>query len=331
MITSMKQKNLLFISGILLMLGSCIGTDEVEDTISSISIVPPSNVTLVNEGNFAKVLGQEVLLIVEAKSDLGGTFIASPDNLTWSSSDESIATVSNEGMVTAVGVGSATLSVTFISEVSVPVTESIEVSVAANADDVVLIEITTPDNLLVIMPGDELALSGRSLNAAGTEVSGSSLQLEWSSSNNDVATVTQEGSVTAVADGEVRIIASSDDATGFIDLTVADVSSLTRTAEFRGLSGYDASGDVVLEVGNNGKITLKMSSNFMAQNGPGLYVYLSNDGGNISGGVELDKLKSTSGSQEYDVPINVTLKQYDHIVLYCKPFGVGFGTAKLSN
>ncbi len=327
----MKQNNLLLQVWITLVLAGCVGADEVQDTISSINILPPENVTLVNDGNFAKVLGQEALLLVEAKSDLGGSFIATPENLTWASSDEAVATISEEGMVSAVGVGNATISVIFMSDFSAAVTDAIEVSVAGDPNDVVLVEITTPDNLLVITPGDELELTGRLLNAEGAEVSVDVINLIWSSSNSEVATITQKGVVTAIADGEVRITVISGNASGFIDLMVASATSLIRTAEFKGLSGYEVSGDAVLEVGSNGKITLKISSNFMSQNGPGLYVYLSDNGGSITGGVELGKLKSIAGSQEYDVPFNVTLNRYDHIVLYCKPFGVGFGTAKLSD
>ncbi len=326
----MKQKSSLLIGAIVFLLGSCIETDEVEDTISSISIVPPENVTIVNEGNFAKVLGQEALLQVEAKSDLGGTFIAAAQNLTWSSSDPSIVSVSAEGMVIAVGIGTATISVTFSAENTTPISDDVEISVAGDEDAIALIEITSPDNLLIISPSDEILLSGRSLTATGVEVS-ISTNLVWSSSDVTVATVTQEGLVTAIADGEVRITAVMDEVSGFIDLIVGTATALTRTANFEGLSGYSASGDAVLEMDSIGSITLRFANNFMVQNGPGLFVYLSNSSNQITGAVELGALKEASGAQNYFVPGEVGLNDFDHIVIYCKPFGVGFGTAPLSD
>ena len=96
-------------------------------------------------------------------------------------------------------------------------------------------------------------------------------------------------------------------------------------------TGYEFSGDAVLATNSNGSLTLQLANNFKAENGPGLNVYLSNSSNGITGAVELGELKSIEGSQEYDVPSNVALNSYDHIVIYCKPFGVAFGTAKLSN
>ncbi|MDR0541908.1 MAG: Ig-like domain-containing protein [Dysgonamonadaceae bacterium] len=53
---------------------------------------------------------------------------ATNKNLTWSSSDGNVATVDNEGLITAVGVGSATISVVAASDLSIKATCSVTVS-----------------------------------------------------------------------------------------------------------------------------------------------------------------------------------------------------------
>lgn len=329
------MKDLMLVSAMLLLftLNGCIGTDEVEDTINSITIVPPEDVTIVNDGNFAKLLGDETLLEVRASSDLGGEFIVSSEDIVWSTDNSAVATVDESGMVRAVGLGNTTLLAVFEPANSASVTDQISISVAGDAEAIALLDISSQDNLLVINPEDQLQLNGVPLNAGGVEVP-STETLEWVSSDTAIAIVDQTGLVTARSGGEVRITATLDEISGFIDLIVdsgeGENSTLSRTAEFMGLAGYRTSGDAVLLTNDDGSLTLRLEENFSAQNGPGLYMYLSNAASSITGGVELGELQSTSGEQEYEVPGNVTLDQFNHIVLYCKPFGVGFGTAPLS-
>ena len=327
----MKYKPLYLFLAIALSMAGCIGTDEVQDTISSIDILPPENATVVNDGNFAKVVGQEASLQVEAKSDLGGTFIAEPSNITWNSDNPAVASVSEEGVVSAIGVGTANITATFTSDDGIVLSDEISVSVAGNENAIVLIEVSSDNGLTVIAPGEELQLNGVALNASGIQVPSGSELLEWTSSDENVATVDQEGLVTGVSNGEVTITVSGSEANGSIDLVVGESSTLTRTASFQGLSGYSTSGDATLETNSDGALTLRFAENFKAQNGPGLYVYLSNSPSQITGAIELDKLARTEGAQTYIVPANVGLTDFNHIVLYCKPFGVGFGTAPLSD
>lgn len=78
------------------------------------------------------------------------------------------------------------------------------------------IELTADNDRLE--PGDTLAI-----NVRLTPVDAYESELEWKSSNNDIATVTNDGTVTGVAPGKVTITARATDgseATASIDLTV---------------------------------------------------------------------------------------------------------------
>ena len=92
---------------------------------------------------------------------------------------------------------------------------------------------------------------------------------------------------------------------------------------------HDAQGEtftIPLENGNN---VLRLE-NFKSTNGPDLYVYLSTDKG-ASEYVDLGKLKGSSGNQNYDIPGDVDLDKYNNVLIWCKAFGVLFGSAELSS
>ena len=70
--------------------------------------------------------------------------------------------------------------------------------------------------------------------------------------------------------------------------------------------------------------------NFKSTNGPDLYVYLSTDE-NASDFVNLGTLKASSGNQNYEIPYDTDLNKYNKVLIWCKAFGVLFGSAELSS
>lgn len=76
---------------------------------------------------------------------------------------------------------------------------------------------------------------------------------------------------------------------------------------------------------------------FKVTNGPDLHVFLSKItptttfGGLGEAMIELGKLKGNVGNQNYDIPANVDLSQYQSVVIYCVPFKVVFSSAALVN
>ena len=92
---------------------------------------------------------------------------------------------------------------------------------------------------------------------------------------------------------------------------------------------HDAQGDTFTIPLENGNEVLRLE-NFKATNGPDLYVYLSTDT-EASDFIDLGRLKANSGNQNYDLPSDADLEKYNKVLIWCKAFGVLFGSAELSS
>ncbi len=74
--------------------------------------------------------------------------------------------------------------------------------------------------------------------------------------------------------------------------------------------------------------------NFSVTNGPDLHVLLStsaNPTDDIGEYIDLGKLKGNIGDQNYTIPADIDLSQYQSLIIYCQPFSVVFSTAALSS
>ena len=76
---------------------------------------------------------------------------------------------------------------------------------------------------------------------------------------------------------------------------------------------------------------------FEVDNGPDLHVYLvpidpvpASAGSEIAGSVDLGKLKGNIGDQNYEIPADLDLSQYQSVVIWCQPFRVPFIAAALA-
>ncbi len=86
----------------------------------------------------------------------------------------------------------------------------------------------------------------------------------------------------------------------------------------------------------DGKRVLRFT-NFETSNGPEVNVYLvaandANDNDTVTkaGFVSLGPIKGNKGDQNYELPENLDLNQYRAVTVWCKRFGVNFGTAPLA-
>lgn len=123
---------------------------------------------------------------------------ASNKTILWYSSDTSVATVNEDGMVVAVGTGSATILAK--SEDS-GATSMCNVTVYQPVTSVVL-----SDETMTVRKGTVFWLNAKALpeNAMNKDIA-------WSSSDEDIATVDQNGKVTTLMPGNCTIIATSMD------------------------------------------------------------------------------------------------------------------------
>ncbi|MDH3610850.1 MAG: DM13 domain-containing protein [Nitrosopumilus sp.] len=114
-----------------------------------------------------------------------------------------------------------------------------------------------------------------------------------------------------------------------MDDAMEDVTPVVYSGNFVGVGDgiHDAQGDAFTVPIEDGSNVLRLE-NFKATNGPDLFVYLSTDK-DASEFVNLGELKASSGNQNYEIPDEVDLTQYNNVLIWCKAFGVLFGSAEL--
>lgn len=100
---------------------------------------------------------------------------------------------------------------------------------------------------------------------------------------------------------------------------------------------HETKGNAVVYQLPDGKQTLRLTD-FQTSNGPDVQVYLvkakdatDNDTVTRAGFIHIGALKGNIGDQNYDLPVGVDLTQYRAVTIWCRRFGVNFGTAALSN
>lgn len=117
---------------------------------------------------------------------------------------------------------------------------------------------------------------------------------------------------------------------------VSDDAVVLARGDFASRSRYDVTGTAVVYELADGSRTLRLED-FESTNGPRLHVYLSaadqaeGDAALAEDYVDLGRLRGNVGNQNYDVGPDVDLATYDTVVIWCKPFSVGFGAADLAS
>lgn len=130
----------------------------------------------------------------------------SPESVevTWATSDAEVATVSESGLVTGVKAGKATISVKVGDETKDSVEITVKpVTVAIDGSETAEIYVTRTVQLTVTKAPADAAIT-------------------WTSSDDEVATVSENGLVTGVKGGEATITATSGNASDSITVTVKD-------------------------------------------------------------------------------------------------------------
>ena len=130
--------------------------------------------------------------------------------VTWASGDEAVATVDASGLVTAVANGAATVTAT-----SGSASGSASVTVAQEAAALTV----TPASVVLSAVGETAQLMAEVTDANEHVIAEPSVT--WTSGDEAVATVDASGLVTAVADGETMVTATSGDASEAATVTVA--------------------------------------------------------------------------------------------------------------
>lgn len=198
------------------------------------------NLISLDASNYVEVSGVTVtpdIATINIPEEIDLDAIFSPENATnqsgiWSSSNESIATVSSAGIVTPLLEGDVTITFTtneggFTSEAIITVT-----NITIQLESVSII----PENVNLEL-GEDLQLTAEFLPLNTTDTSGI-----WSSSDQSIATVDDTGFISSVSEGEAEITFVSNDG------GLSSIALVTVTDEFFGTYFlYNAESDQLIQ------------------------------------------------------------------------------------
>jgi hypothetical protein len=114
----------------------------------------------------------------------------------------------------------------------------------------------------------------------------------------------------------------------------AGAEQILLKGSFHNLAHLSAGEAVVYQLADGSRIL--RFQNFSVDNGPDLYVYLvpidpvpSTTNSEIAGSYSLGRLKGNIGDQNYEIPADLDLSQYNSVVIWCQAFAVPFAAAPL--
>ena len=181
----------------------------------TVSQVPVASVT-VSPADVSLEVGRTVALAVAVRDVNGGVVTDRP--VTWASSNPSVATVTQTGIVTAKAVGSATISATAGGKSG---------SAAVTVTTVPVAAIAVNPTTSTLIRGETVQLAATLKDASGTVLTDRAVT--WTSSDNTIAIVSAAGVVTGVAPGAVTITATSEgkSATAAVTVVSPPIASVT--------------------------------------------------------------------------------------------------------
>jgi uncharacterized protein YjdB len=156
---------------------------------------------IVSRQSTSLVTGQTQQLLATLKDSNGD--VLSGLTITWSSSNPSVATVSDTGLVTGIAPGSATITAKVDGKTG---TALITVS------DAPVASVTVGEGIVVLMVGQTRQLVATLKDANGNTLSGRTVT--WFSSDPSIATVTATGLVAGIKQGSATVTATVEGISG---------------------------------------------------------------------------------------------------------------------
>ena len=184
----------------LLLLAGCTTTNtsssETTSEVPTTSEVKPTSIEITSPSSQTTILVGETLQLNAAVSPSGAS-----QSVTWSSSSDALATVSNNGLVTAVAPGNVIITAKSVIDTNI----SGEYALIVEEAPVVEVPPTsiTVTGETTVKVGETISLSISVLpeNAVDT--------VTWATSNEEIASVSNRGVVKGMAEGSVTITATS--------------------------------------------------------------------------------------------------------------------------
>ena len=205
--------------GRVIITATTVDSKKTAKCVVTVKTAPIINVTSINldEENISMNVGDSDILTATITPDN-----ATNQNVTWSSSDESIVTVNSEGEIEGISSGNTTITATTKDGNK---KATCEITVIAVEDDIpiVNVESVSLDRKIISMKVGENEILTATINPNDA----TNRNLIWNSSNESVLTIDQSGRITAVSSGSSDITVASTDGnkTDICKVTVENVET----------------------------------------------------------------------------------------------------------
>lgn len=238
-----------------------------------------------------------------------------PSTIIWTTADNSIATVNQQGIATGVGPGQTAIKATYNS-----ISATALLTVVTNNTQLASVMIMPADSVELKL-NEMVTLTAIGKNNMGNPISG--LSFSWMSNSTSNVEISMGGVVTAKAYGTSIISATA--------LGIQSAPVMAQVIRKGNFSGSGSTGMAKLKI-ENSLLKLQTSSNFSVMTGPpDLRIYLGNNDNDINGAVEVASLTQRSGAQSWNVALPTTITQYRYVIVWCKQFSGTYGVADLGN
>lgn len=198
------------------LLAGCSGGTSHPNRIASITLSPATA---------SIVKGQTQQFSGTATTNSGQTLTGSSAAANWSSSNPAVATIDQNGLATSVGTGTATITAT-VQTGAGPVTGAATLNVTpppATAPVLTSIAISPSNFSVVVRATAQLTATGTYSDSSTQNLT----SLAWSSANPAIATVDQNGMISAVGVGSTAITAQDGSVSGSTTVTTYSLAGLS--------------------------------------------------------------------------------------------------------
>ncbi|KXX69651.1 Ig-like domain-containing protein [Flammeovirga sp. SJP92] len=210
-------------------------TDKIVFTVNQSTVVlcEVSNLTITDADQTLEI---DATFTVNATVDYTGDCTG---EIIWSSSDESVVRVDNNGLVTAIGAGSAEV---VASSSESELTAKIVITVNAPAPTPCVVT-----NVTITDADQTLDVDGTfTVNATIDYTGDCTGEITWSSSDESVVTVDNNGLVTAIGSGTAEVTASSSEG-DFSDKIVFTVNQLVEEVSVTGVTLPESTVNLIVD------------------------------------------------------------------------------------
>jgi Bacterial Ig-like domain (group 2)/Electron transfer DM13 len=242
-----------------------------------------------------------------------GAAATPPASTVWSSSDNAIATINQQGIATGIAQGQVTIKATYNN-----ISATALLTVVVSNTQLATITIT-PAAIQELKLNETATLTAVGKTSTGVNISG--LVFSWVSDSTNYVDINSTGLVTAKTYGTSTVAASV--------MGIKSAPVMVQVVRKNVFTTMASAGTGKLKF-ENGILKLQTSADFSVQTGPpDLRIYLGNNADNITGAVEIASLNIRSGTQTWAVPAGVTITQYRYIIVWCKQFGGVYGVVDM--